>query len=287
MVEQKQTRENKKRNNVKLGKIRCTTVFAILVLLVAIAAAIVPSLLTNYDPLQLDIYNKLKGPMSGHWLGTDEYGRDLWARVVYGARTSMSVGFGSAALAMLLGVPLGLVAGFYGGIADSIIMRIMDAFYSFPSMMLALLLMTIFEASATTLILTIAIVSFPAYGRIVRSSVLSIKEREFIEAARAFGAKPRYILFRAVLPNCASGIIVQFSLFTASAILVEAGLSFLGLGIQPPAPAWGSMLSYAKQYVYQSTTYILVPAIAIFLVVLAINLLGDELREWLDPMRQK
>lgn len=199
----------------------------------------------------------------------------------------MAVGFGSALLAMLIGVPLGLVAGFYGGVLDSVIMRMMDAFYSFPSIMLALLLMTIFEPSATTLILTIAIVSFPAYGRIVRSSVLSIKEREFIEAARAFGARPGYLLFRAVLPNCASGIIVQFSLFTASAILVEASLSFLGLGIRPPAPAWGSMLSYAKQYIDRSTTYILVPAAAIFLVVLAINLLGDELREWLDPTRQK
>ena len=137
------------------------------------------------------------------------------------------------------------------------------------------------------LMLTIAIVSFPAYGRIVRSSVLSIKEREFIEAAKAFGAKSGYILFRAVLPNCASGIIVQFSLFTASAILLEAGLSFLGLGIKPPEPAWGSMLSYAKQFIFESTGYILAPAITIFLVVLSINLLGDELREWLDPMRQK
>lgn len=253
----------------------------------ALTAALFPSLLTSYDPTAIDMKNKLSGPAAGHWLGTDEYGRDLWARIVYGARASMSVGFGSAALAMLIGVPLGLIAGFYGGILDSIIMRIMDAFYSFPSIMLAMLLMTIFDASPLTLILTIAIVSFPAYGRIVRSSVLSIKEREFIEAARAFGARSGYLLFRAVLPNCASGIIVQFSLFTASAILVEASLSFLGLGIQPPDPAWGSMLSYAKQYIGKSTTYILVPAITIFLVVLAINLLGDELREWLDPMRQK
>ncbi|MCI8525366.1 MAG: ABC transporter permease [Oscillospiraceae bacterium] len=267
--------------------VRFTTVFAVFILAVVLLAAFFPSLLTGYDPLEIDMKNKLAGPTADHWLGTDEYGRDLWCRIVYGARTSMAVGFGSALLAMLIGVPLGLVAGFYGGVLDSVIMRMMDAFYSFPSIMLALLLMTIFEPSATTLILTIAIVSFPAYGRIVRSSVLSIKEREFIEAARAFGARPGYLLFRAVLPNCASGIIVQFSLFTASAILVEASLSFLGLGIRPPAPAWGSMLSYAKQYIDRSTTYILVPAAAIFLVVLAINLLGDELREWLDPTRQK
>lgn len=268
-------------------RIRLTTVFALLVLSIAILAAVFPSLLATSDPMAIDTKNKLQSISSAHWLGTDEYGRDLWSRVIYGARTSMSVGFGSAALALLIGVPLGLIAGFYGGLIDSVIMRLMDAFYSFPSIMLAMLLMTIFKASAFTLILTIAIVSFPAYGRIVRSSVLSIKEREYVEAARAFGAKPKYLLFRTVLPNCTSGIIVQFSLFTASAILVEASLSFLGLGIQPPEPAWGSMLSYAKQYIDRSTTYILVPAITIFLVVLAINLLGDELREWLDPTRKK
>lgn len=270
-----------------LRGLRITTIFALIVLALALLATFFPGLLTRQDPLAIDMRLRLAKPSAEHWLGCDEYGRDLWARIVYGAKNSITVGFGSATLAMLLGVPLGLVAGFYGGVLDSVIMRIMDAFFSFPSMMLALLLMTIFDASAVTLMLTIAIVSFPAYGRIVRSSVLSIKEREFIEAAKAFGAKSGYILFRAVLPNCASGIIVQFSLFTASAILLEAGLSFLGLGIKPPEPAWGSMLSYAKQFIFESTGYILAPAITIFLVVLSINLLGDELREWLDPMRQK
>lgn len=270
-----------------LRGLRITTILALIILALALLATFFPGLLTRQDPLAIDMRLRLAKPSAEHWLGCDEYGRDLWARIIYGAKNSITVGFGSATLAMLLGVPLGLVAGFYGGALDSVIMRIMDAFFSFPSMMLALLLMTIFDASAVTLMLTIAIVSFPAYGRIVRGSVLSIKEREFIEAAKAFGAKSGYILFRAVLPNCASGIIVQFSLFTASAILLEAGLSFLGLGIKPPEPAWGSMLSYAKQFVFESTGYILAPAITIFLVVLSINLLGDELREWLDPMRQK
>ena len=268
-------------------RVKITTVFSVLILAIALLAALFPGLLATHDPLAFDMVNKLQGPTPAHILGTDELGRDLWSRIVYGARVSMSVGLGSATLAMLIGVPLGLVAGFKGGILDSIIMPIMDAFMSFPSIMLAMLLMTIFDASTMTLILTIAIVSFPAYGRIVRSSVLSIKERDYIEAARAFGAKPGYLMFRAVLPNCVSGIIVQFSLFTASAILIEASLSFLGLGIKPPDPAWGSMLSYAKQHIDKSPTYILVPAITIFLVVLAINLLGDELRERLDPTRQK
>ena len=279
--------KSKVEKKMRKKRVKITTVFSVIILAIALLAALFPSLLATHDPLALDMMYRLQGPSAEHLLGTDELGRDLWSRIVYGARVSMSVGLGSATLAMLIGVPLGLVAGFKGGILDSIIMRIMDAFMSFPSIMLAMLLMTIFDASTMTLILTIAIVSFPAYGRIVRGSVLSIKERDYIEAARAFGARPGYLMFRAVLPNCMSGIIVQFSLFTASAILIEASLSFLGLGIKPPDPAWGSMLSYAKQYIDQSATYILVPAITIFLVVLAINLLGDELRERLDPTRQK
>lgn len=267
--------------------VKVTTIFSLIILTFALLAALFPELLATHDPLEMDLIHKFQKPNSAHILGTDELGRDLYSRIIYGARVSMSVGLGSATLAMLIGVPLGLLAGFKGGLLDSIIMRIMDAFMSFPSIMLAMLLMTIFEPSTMTLLLTIAIVSFPAYGRIVRGSVLSIKERDYIEAARAFGAKPGYLMFRSILPNCMSGIIVQFSLFTASAILIEASLSFLGLGIRQPDPAWGSMLSYAKQYIDQSATYILVPAITIFLVVLSINLLGDELRERLDPTRQK
>jgi len=279
--------KSKVEKKVRKKRIKITTVFSVLILGFALFASVFPGVLATHDPLALDVVNKLQGPTAAHILGTDELGRDLWSRIIWGARVSMSVGLGSATLAMLIGVPLGLVAGYRGGILDSIIMRVMDAFMSFPSIMLAMLLMTVFDASTMTLILTIAIVSFPAYGRIVRGAVLSIKERDYIEAARAFGAKPGYLMFRAILPNCMSGIIVQFSLFTASAILIEASLSFLGLGIKAPAPAWGSMLSYAKQHIDKSPTYILVPAITIFLVVLAINLLGDELRERLDPTRQK
>lgn len=279
--------KSKVEKKMRKKRIKITTLISAIILGVALFASVFPGVMATHDPLALDMVNKLQGPSAAHILGTDELGRDLWSRIVWGARVSMSVGLGSATLAMIIGVPLGLIAGFKGGIVDSIIMRVMDAFMSFPSIMLAMLLMTIFDPSTITLILTIAIVSFPAYGRIVRGSVLSIKERDYIEAARAFGAKPGYLMFRAILPNCSSGIIVQFSLFTASAILIEAGLSFLGLGIRAPAPAWGSMLSYAKQYIDQSSTYILVPAITIFLVVLAINLLGDELRERLDPTRQK
>lgn len=263
--------------------VKLTTVIAAVILIIAIAMALVPSVFTSYDPLEIDPPNKLQGMSWEHICGTDEYGRDIWARVVYGARNSLSVGFGAAFLAVVLGVPLGLISGWVGGVLDSLIMRIMDAFQSFPAVLLAILIMTIFDPSVITLILTISIVSFPYFARIVRSNVLYIKETEYVAASRAFGANTPYLLFRTILPNCFSAIIVQFSLLAATAILLEAGLSFLGLGLQPPEPAWGSMLSYAKGYIDRCANYILAPTVAIFLVVLSINLLGDALRDWVDP----
>lgn len=263
--------------------VRITTIFAALILIIAILMSIVPSVFTDYDPLKVDPLNKLQGISAEHICGTDEVGRDIWARIVYGAKNSMAVGFGAAFLAVLFGVPLGLIAGWTGGILDSVIMRIMDAFQSFPAVLLAILFMTVFEPSVMTLALTISIVSFPYFARIVRSNVLYIKETEYVAASRAFGAGTPYLLFRTILPNCFSAIIVQFSLLAATAILLEAGLSFLGLGLQPPEPAWGSMLSYAKGYVDSCSNYIFAPTIAIFLVVLSINLLGDALRDWFDP----
>lgn len=266
-----------------MKKIKITTIFAGILLCIAVMMAFIPSIFTKYDPLAVDPLNRLQHISKAHIIGTDEYGRDIWSRIVYGTRSSLEVGFGAAALAMILGVPFGLLAGWRGGIVDSVIMRIMDAFQSFPAVLLAILLITIFDPSVTTLVLTIALVNFPYFARIVRSNVLSIKETEYIEATRAFGARSFYILFRSILPNCTSAIIVQFSLLTANAILLEAGLSFLGLGIQPPAPSWGGMLSYAKAYIDSTPNYILAPTAAIFLVVLSINLVGDALRDVLDP----
>ena len=264
-------------------RVKITTVLAAFVLLCAVLMAIVPSLFTSYDPLMIDPIHRLEGSSLEHIFGTDEFGRDIWSRIVYGTRNSLLVGFGSALLAVLFGVPLGLLAGWVGGILDSLIMRVMDAFQSFPAVLLAILFMTIFPTSVFTLSLTIGIVSFPYFARIVRSNVLYVKETEYVEASRAFGANTPYLLFRTILPNCLSAIIVQFSLLAATAILLEAGLSFLGLGLQPPDPAWGSMLSYAQGYIGQSISYILAPTGAIFLLVLSINILGDALRDWLDP----
>ena len=266
-----------------MRKIKITTIFATVILCFAIFMAIAPAIFTHYDPLAVDPLHRLQHMNAEHVFGTDEYGRDIWSRVVYGTRNSLEVGFGAAALAMVLGVPLGLLAAWKGSLADSIIMRVMDAFQSFPAVLLAILFITIFDPSVITLVFTIALVNFPYFARIVRSNVLAIKETEYIEATRAFGAGSGYLLFRSILPNCVSAIIVHFSLLTANAILLEAGLSFLGLGIQPPEPSWGGMLSYAKGYVDSTVNYILAPTIAIFLVVLSINLVGDALRDMLDP----
>lgn len=263
--------------------IRLTTILAAFILLVAVLMSIVPSMFTSYDPLEVDPVNKFQGISWEHICGTDEYGRDIWTRIVYGTKNSLSVGFGAALLAVVLGVPLGLISGWKGGILDSVLMRFMDAFQSFPAVLLAILIMTIFDPSVGALVLTIAIVNFPYFARIVRSNVLYIKETEYVAASRAFGAGTPYLLFRTILPNCFSAIIVQFSLLAATAILLEAGLSFLGLGLRPPEPAWGSMLSYAKAYVDRCVNYIIAPTAAIFLVVLSINLLGDALRDWADP----
>ena len=266
-----------------MKKLKVIYFFAVIILVVVILMAIVPEIFTSYDPLAVDPLHRLQKISTEHIFGTDEYGRDIWSRIVYGARNSLEVGFGAATVAMILGVPMGLLAGWKGRIIDSVIMRVMDAFQSFPAVLLAILFITIFDTSVITLVLTIALVSFPYFARIVRSNVLAIKETEYIEATRAFGAGSGYLLFCSILPNCVSAIIVQFSLLTANSILLEAGLSFLGLGIQPPNPSWGGMLSYAKAYIDSTINYILAPTGAIFLVVLSINFVGDALRNVLDP----
>ena len=267
-------------------KIPVLTILAVIVLLFVIIMAIVPSLLTNYDPIAIDPANRLKGPGDGHFLGTDEYGRDLWSRIVFGTRNTIMVGLGSALFAALIGIPLGLIAGYFGKFVDSAIMRVLDAFLAFPMILLAILIITIFEPSALSLVVTIGVVSFPRFARIVRGNVLSLKTREFVEANKAFGAPRAYIMFRTILPNCISSITVQFSLLVVTAIIIEAGMSFLGLGIAPPAPAWGSMLSYAQTYISDIPMYAIAPGIMIFVIVISINVLGDALRDWFDPVKK-
>jgi len=227
-------------------------------------------------------------PSWDHPLGTDQLGRDMLSRVIYGSRVSLIVGVSSVLLALLLGVPLGLVAGYYGGRVDTAVMRVMDIILAFPIYLLAIILMVMFTPTAGllgTMKVTgaIAIVRIPIYARLVRGSVLSIKEKEYIEACRALGVRDRSILFNHVLPNSLAPIIVTTTLGIATSIIVEATLAFLGLGTQPPTPSWGWDLKANVAFIHQSPWLALFPGLAIFVTVLGFNLFGDGLRDALDP----
>lgn len=260
---------------------------AVLVVLGAILflvlSATLPSVVSRYSYREQHIEDALKPPSAQYWLGTDQFGRDIYSRLIYGTRIVIVVALGSVFFAILIGVPLGLIAGYYGGFLDAVIMRIQDAILSFPVLLLALLMIATFGASTLNVVIAITFVYIPRFARLVRGSVLDLKEREYVWASRLAGATGTRILLRSILPNAIGPIIVQATLGFAVAILIEAGLSYLGLGIQPPTPSWGNMLQHAQSYFYQAPWFVLAPGLMIFLVVLLFNLLGDWLRSWLDP----
>ncbi len=255
----------------------------LMLVLFFIGSAIVPGQLAPYSPYEQNPAVALQAPSAQYWLGTDQFGRDILSRVIYGGRVAMVVGLGSVLAAMLIGVPLGLIAGYHGGVVDAIIMRVQDALLSFPPVILALLIIASFGASATVVVLTIALVYVPRFARLVRGSVLQLKSLEFVTASHACGTPVRRILLRVILPNAVAPIIVQATLGMAVAILIESGLSYLGLGIQPPTASWGNMLQHAQSYIYRAPWFVLAPGSFIFVAVLSINLIGDRLREWVDP----
>ena len=259
-------------------------VAAALALVAAVLAAVLAPVLPLIDPDTVDTPNRLRPPGSpGHALGTDEFGRDLLARLVWGARVSLLAGVATAAASMLVGVVLGVVGGFYSGWVESIVMRLTDILMAFPYILLAIAIVGGLGPGLRNAMLAIAIVGFPIYTRLVRSIVLSLREREFVEAARALGAGDPVILGRHILPHLLSPVIVAFSLDVGFKILATAGLSFLGLGTQPPTADWGSMLATGRQFVILSPHVALLPGLAIFVVVLALNMVGDALRDLLDP----
>ncbi len=225
----------------------------------------------------------LQGPSTTHLFGTDNIGRDIFSRVLYGTRVSLLVGLSSIGVAAVLGILLGLVSGFYGGWLDTLLMRAMDALLAFPAILLAIFIVAVLGPSLVNAILAVGIVYTPTFARLVRSSALSIREQEYLEAARAIGAGDLHIMLNVILRNSLSPIIVQFSLGVGYAILVEAGLSFLGLGVQPPLPAWGSMLGAGRNYMAFAPWLTAFPGMAIFVSVLGFNFVGDGLREALDP----
>jgi peptide/nickel transport system permease protein len=252
-------------------------IIALLVLVSALAPVIAP-----FDPTAIHAADGLKAPSRTYLLGTDNLGRDIFSRIVFAARTSLLVALGSVIVATVIGVPLGLIAGYAGGKLDSVIMRLLDAILAFPVILLAILVVASLGTKTINLVLTIGFVFIPYFTRLVRGNVLALKEREFVEASRASGATDVYLIRRVILPNILSPVIVQASLGMSLAVLIEAGLSFLGLGVQEPTPAWGSMLQGSQLYLHQAPWFVLAPGTCIFLSVLAFNLVGDGLRDVLD-----
>ena len=260
-----------------------SAVVGLALFLLIVLAALFAAQVSPFDPRKVNVPDRLRLPSPTYWLGTDELGRDLLSRIIYGARVSLAVGAVSVGIAMLFGVPMGLISGLFGRLTDSIIMRSLDGLLAFPAVILALAIVTALGPSPVNAMIAIGIVTIPSFARITRGTVMSLKEREFVEASRAAGATNVYLLVRVLLPNTLSPLLVQSSVAFASAILTEAALSFLGLGIQPPEPSWGSMLDIGRRYLFQTPWYSVSAGAAIFLTVLSINLLGDGLRDALDP----
>ena len=263
-------------------------VAGLVVILLFFAAALLAPLLSPYDPLAQDLNRRLQGPSSAHPLGTDDFGRDILSRVMYGARISLTVGFMSVGIAVVGGLLLGLVAGFYttgrwGRMIDIIIMRTSDILLAFPAVLLAIAIVTAFGPGLRNAMLAIAIIYLPRFIRIVRAAILVEKEQTYIEAGQALGMSHRRLLLRHLLPNVMSPVIVQATLGLAEAIIEAAALSFLGLGATPPTPEWGAMLSEGRSYLRLAPWVTFFPGMAIFLIVVSFNLLGDGLRDALDP----
>jgi peptide/nickel transport system permease protein len=251
--------------------------------LLLIAMAVISLVWTPYPVTEIAMVQKLKPPSAAHWLGTDHLGRDILSRIMWGARNSITVGFVAVTLGMVAGVLLGLWAAATRGWADEIVSRMSDLVFAFPAVLTAILITTVFGASAVNAIIAIGIFNIPVFARVTRGAALSVWGREFIRAGLAIGKGPLRITFDHVLPNIASILIVQGTIQFAVAILAEAGLSYLGLGMQPPLPSWGRMLNDAQTYMYQTPTLAIFPGVAIALSVLGLNLLGDGLRDLLDP----
>ena len=239
--------------------------------------------ITPYDPSHLDAWHVLLPPSARHWFGTDELGRDVLTRVIYGARVSLKVGFVAVGIAVLIGTAVGLVAGFYGGWLDSLLMRLVDIMLCFPTFFLILAVIAMLEPSIWYIMIIIGLTGWMGVARLVRAEVLTLREREFVLAARGLGASDLRIIVHHILPNALSPVLVTATLGVAGAILTESALSFLGIGVQPPTPSWGNILTAGKDYIEFAWWLSLFPGLAILITVLAYNLLGEGLRDALDP----
>lgn len=257
-------------------------VSAIIILLYLIMAVFAP-LIAPYDPTLIDLSVRLQDPIPGHIFGTDEFGRDIWSRMIYGSRVSLAVGLLPTTISMVIGTVLGLIAGFMGGKIDALIMRIADVLMAFPSLLFAFMISYTVGNGMLPIFLALSIIGWAGTARIVRSQTLSLREKEYVEAAISMGVKRRTIIFRHILPNCLPTLIVLFTMNVPGNILSESSLSFLGVGAQPPSTSWGLMISRNKQYLSQTPVATLCPGVMILILVLAFNFLGDALRDVLDP----
>ena len=259
----------------------------ILIVAVVVIIAVLAPLIQIHDPLQQNISIRLQKPSIEHIFGTDQFGRDVWARIVNGTRVALLVAIIAVGIGIILGVPIGAIAGYYRGKVDEVIMRANDAFLAIPPILMALVIVAILGSSLGNTMVAIGIVYIPRFARVMRGSVLVEREKEYVEAARMVGEANLSILFRQILPNSLSPLIVQATVFIAYAILTEAALSFLGLGIAPPNPSWGSMLNEARLFIESDPFLAIVPGLAISITVLGFNLFGDGLRDILDPRLAK
>jgi peptide/nickel transport system permease protein len=255
---------------------------AALIIVLLLTALVGPRLVT-YDPLEMDLDNLKQPPGKDHFLGTDSKGRDVLSRVVYGSRISLAVGIIASALSLCIGIFFGLVAGYFGGKVDALCSQVFDIFLAFPSLLLAIGISAVMPAGLTSAMLAITLVGWAGFARLVRGITISLKEQTYIEASRALGASPARIVYWHILPNALPLILVAGSLRVGGFILLEAALSFLGLGVQPPTPTWGSMISLNRAYINSAPWIIIFPGLAISMTVISFNILGDFLRDKLDP----
>jgi len=257
------------------------------IVVLAILAALVGPVIVPFDPADQELALRLEGPGARHWFGLDELGRDIFARVLSGARISLLVGLVVVGVSSTLGTLLGSIAGYYGGMVDEIVSRLMDILLAFPGLLLAIAMVAVLGPSLTNVILALSLIGWVGYARLVRGQVLRARELEFVQAARALGAATPRILARHIIPTALPAVTVQATLGMGGAILAEAALSFLGLGVQPPTPSWGTMLSYGRGHMLEAPHLTIFPGLAIALLVLGFNFLGDGLRDALDPQAQK
>ena len=262
-------------------------VFGLVILIILVTASIFAPYIAPHNPIDQDMANRLQGPSWEHPMGTDRFGRDVFSRLIYGSRISLRIGFISVGIGIIFGCSLGIIAGYYGGKLDSVIMRFMDLLLSLPSLLLALALVASLGTNIWYLMVAVGIAFIPRFARLIRGAVLGVIEKEYIESARALGSSDLRIIFKHIIPNSINPVIVQATLYMASSIIIAAALSFLGLGVQPPTPEWGRMIAQSRQFIRINHFPVTFSGISIVITVLSLNLVGDGLRDALDPKTEQ